>query len=1184
MNKTNMLTKPMDANEAAANVAYSLSQVIAIYPITPATPMGELSDAWAAAGRPNIWDTVPQVIEMQAEGGAAGAVHGSLTAGASTTTFTASQGLLLMMPNMYKLAGELTPCVIHVAARSVATQALSIFGDHSDVMAARQTGFAMLCSNSVQEAHDCAMLSHAATLETRVPFLHFFDGFRTSHEIQKVAVLGTEEMKAMIDQKALLAFRKLGLDPERPSMRGTAQNPDVFFQSREAINPFYLACADTVQKVMDRFAAQTGRAYKLFDYVGAPDAERVIVMMGSGCGAAEEAVEHLVKKGEKVGLVKVRLYRPFSSKHLVEALPAGVKRVAVLDRTKEPGGVGEPLFLDVVGALDDQANAVFKKFKDGAPKISGGRYGLSSKEFSPAMVKGIFDELSKDAPKKHFTVGINDDVTKLSLKWDPAFNTEHKDTYRALFYGLGSDGTVGANKNSIKMIAEGTNLNTQGYFVYDSKKSGSKTTSHLRFGPHPISSTYLITQANFIACHQELFLNSVPMIERAAQGATFLLNSTVPADKVWDSLPKNVQQGLIEKKMKFYVVDAYKVAREAGLGGLTNTVMQTCFFELVDLLPDAIKAIKDAIEKTYGKKSSEVVKKNFAAVDQAIANMTEVKVPEKVTSELVPEPPIPEEAPDFVKKVTGEIVAGRGDLLPVSAFPVDGTYPTGTTKWEKRNLAMEIPIWDKALCIQCNKCSMVCPHAAIRVKAYPKDALKGAPEGYKSVDWRGKEFPQGTQYTVQVAPEDCTGCGVCVEVCPAKNKKEEGRKAINMEEQKPHRDQEAGWFKFFLDRPEADRSLVPVGTVKGSQLLQPLFEFSGACAGCGETPYLKLLTQLYGDRLAVANATGCSSIYGGNLPTTPWADGKDGRGPAWSNSLFEDNAEFGLGFRLAYSNKKRYAEGLIERHKGELPGDLAKGLLEATQRSEADIVAQRKRVKELKDKLKSSKEVWAQELVSVSDSLIRKSVWAVGGDGWAYDIGYGGLDHVIASGEDINILVLDTECYANTGGQASKATPRAAVAKFASAGKKLARKDLTWAAMGYGTVYVARVAMGANDTQTVKAFVEAESYPGPSLIVAYSHCIEHGFPMSQGMQQQKLAVDSGYWPLFRYDPRLADEGKNPLQLDSKKAKIPLIDYVYTESRYKRLTKDHPDEAKRLLELAQQDVDKRWKMIEELAQK
>ncbi len=1173
----------LDGNEAAARVAYAVSEVIAIYPITPSSPMGEWADVWAAAGRPNLWGTVPSVVEMQSEGGAAGALHGALTTGSLAATFTSSQGLLLMIPNMYKIAGELTPAVFHVAARSLACHALSIFGDHSDVMAARATGFAMLAASSVQEAMDFACIAHAATLRSRVPFLHFFDGFRTSHEIQKIRVLSEEDLKTLIDESGVRAHRARALTPDRPSIRGTAQNPDVFFQAREAVNPFYAECPRIVQEAMDALAARTGRAYRLFDYAGSPEAERVLVLMGSGAGAAEEAVEELARRGERVGLLTVRLFRPFSTRHLIEALPPTVRSIAVLDRTKEPGSAGEPLYLDVLAAIEDATAGGWARFAT-RPRVIGGRYGLSSKEFTPAMAAAVLAELAQERPRGRFTIGIVDDVTGLSLPWDRAFSTESPETVRAVFYGLGSDGTVGANKNSIKIIAAGTDLNAQGYFVYDSKKAGSVTVSHLRFGPRPIRSSYLIESAGFVACHQETLLETIDVLRVAAEGGVFLLNTAVAPERAWDALPRAAQRAILDGKLRFFVIDAYRVAQKAGLGRLINTVMQVCFFALSGVLPleRAIAAIKDSIRKTYGRKSEQIAALNLAAVDAALEHLHEVRVPERVAAERAGWRPVPVGAPDFFRRVTAEIITGRGDLLPVSALPVDGTFPTGTARWEKRNIALEIPAWDPSCCIQCNKCALVCPHAAIRVKAYPEASLAGAPPTFKSQDWRGHEFTAGTKYTVQVAAEDCTGCGICVEICPARNKTETRLKAINMVPQPPLREPERANLEFFLVLPEADRAAVHVDTVKGSQLLEPLFEFSGACAGCGETPYLKLLTQLFGDRLVVANATGCSSIYGGNLPTTPWTANRDGRGPAWSNSLFEDNAEFGLGFRLSLDLQQRHAAALLRGLAPRLGDELVTGLLAPDPRDEAGLASRRRLVEELKRRLPALRVPEAGDLLGLADALVRKSVWIVGGDGWAYDIGSGGLDHVLSSGRDVNVLVLDTEVYSNTGGQASKATPRAAVAKFAAAGKDRPRKDLAALAMSYGDVYVARVALGASDAQTLKAFLEAEAYPGPSLIIAYSHCIAHGINMTQGMQQQKLAVESGYWPLLRYHPDDAGRGLNPLRLDSKAPRITLKDYAYRETRYRVLAATHPEEARSLLDLAQKDVEDRWKRLEEEA--
>ncbi len=1179
--KRRMVT--IDGNEAAAYVAHRTNEVVAIYPITPSSPMGEWSDAWAAAGVKNIWGTVPLVQEMQSEGGAAGAVHGALQTGSLTTTFTASQGLLLMIPNMFKIAGELTSAVFHVSARTVATHALSIFGDHGDVMAARSTGWGLLASNSIQEVMDFALIAQAATLEARVPFVHFFDGFRTSHEVMKIEELTEDDLRAMIDDELVRAHRARALSPEHPVLRGSAQNPDVFFQAREACNPYYNACPGIVQKAMDKFAALTGRQYSLFDYYGAPDAERVVVLMGSGVEAAQETIDYLMARGEKVGMIKVRLFRPFSVADFIKALPASVQKIAVLDRTKEPGAAGEPLYQDVVTAIAESiqdGKAPWSKL----PKITGGRYGLSSKEFTPAMVKAVFDELKKDSPRRPFTVGIEDDVTKLSLAYDSQFSTEPENVFRGLFYGLGADGTVGANKNSIKIIGEETDNFAQGYFVYDSKKSGSITVSHLRFGPSPIHSTYLIDQANFVACHQFGFLETYDMLKNAVPGATFLLNSPYGPEKVWDTLPREVQKQIIDKKLKFYVIDAIKVARETGMGERINSVMQTCFFAISKILPreEAIAQIKNAIKKTYGKKGDVVVQKNFAAVDQTLANLSEVKVPGAVTSQITKPPVVSDKAPEFVKKVSSTIYAQMGDSLPVSAMPVDGTFPTATSQWEKRNIALEIPVWDDAVCIQCAKCAMVCPHAAIRMKVYDSKCLAGAPATFKSCDFKGPEFP-GMKLTIQTAPEDCTGCGLCVNVCPAKNKQEVRLKAINMMPQRPLREPERINYEFFLNIPEVDRRTVKVGTIKGSQVLQPLFEYSGACSGCGETPYVKLITQLFGDRMVVANATGCSSIYGGNLPTTPYAVNKEGRGPAWANSLFEDNAEFGLGYRLTLDKQMEFARELLAKLSGQVGKELADSIINAKQKDESDIYDQRQRVAELKKKLEGAASPEAKNLLGVADYLVKRSVWIVGGDGWAYDIGYGGLDHVLAAGRNVNILVLDTEVYSNTGGQMSKSTPRGAVAKFAAGGKATGKKDLGMHAMAYGNVFVAQIAMGANDLQTVKAIAEAEAYDGPSIIIAYSHCIAHGINMKSGMDNQKAAVQSGHWPLYRYNPELIKEGKNPLQLDSKKPKIKFEEYAYQETRFKMLTKINPEAARKLLEEAQKDVDMRWNFYEQLAQ-
>lgn len=1175
-------TITIDGNEAAATIAHKLSEVIAIYPITPSSGMGEWADEWSAQGRTNIWGTVPTVIEMQSEAGAAGAVHGALQAGALSTTFTASQGLLLMIPNMYKIAGELTPAVFHIAARTVATHALSIFGDHSDVMAVRSTGWAMLSSNSVQEAMDMALIAHAATLEARVPFVHFFDGFRTSHEVMKIRPIADDDIRAMIDEESVREHRRRGLTPERPVLRGSAQNPDVFFQMREAVNPYYAACPGIVQQVMDRFALVVGRRYHLFDYVGDPQAERVIVMMGSGAETAEETVEYLRSIGEKVGLLKVRLFRPFSMERFLQALPSTVKSIAVLDRTKEPGAAGEPLFMDVLAALGEAQMDESLPWES-LPRVIGGRYGLSSKEFTPAMVKAVFDELKKKFPRNHFTVGIDDDVSGTSLSFDPAFTIEPPDVVRAVFYGLGSDGTVSANKNSIKIIGEETDRYAQGYFVYDSKKSGAVTISHLRFGPRPIRSTYLVTRSNFIGCHQWFLLEKFDVLQSASPGATFLLNSPYGPGEVWNRLPRTIQETILEKRLKVFVIDAYKVARETGMGGRINTIMQTCFFALAGVLPreEAIEQIKKAIRKTYGRKGEQVVRKNFEAVDAAIENLHEVSVPDRATSTIELPPPVPDEADEFVRRVTAAMIAGRGDDLPVGSLPIDGTFPTGTAKWEKRNIALEIPVWESDLCIQCNKCAIICPHAAIRVKAYDPGVLAGAPASFKSMEYKGKELGV-KKYTVQVAPEDCTGCQLCVEICPARSKTDSSVKALNMKPQPPLREQERENFRFFLGIPELDRRTIKSDTVKGSQFFEPLFEFSGACSGCGETPYVKLVSQLFGDRALIANATGCSSIYGGNLPTTPWTTNRDGRGPAWANSLFEDNAEFGLGMRVTTDKLNEFARELVARMADDIGGDLAEALLKADQSDEAGIQEQRERVAALKERLKVLGTPDARNLLEVADTLVARSVWIIGGDGWAYDIGFGGLDHVLASGRNVNILVLDTEVYSNTGGQMSKSTPRSAVAKFAAGGKPTAKKDLALMAMSYGNVYVARVAMGANDAQTVRAFMEAERYNGPSLIIAYAHCIAHGLDMTQGVTNQRLAVDTGYWPLFRYHPGLQEAGKNPFILDSKAPRMPVAEFTSREDRFRILEKIDPERARELAGLEQTDIENRWRMYENLA--
>ena len=1174
----------IDGNEAAALVAYKTNEVIAIYPITPSSNMGESADAWAAKKEKNIWGMTPIVREMQSEGGAAGTVHGALQTGALTTTFTASQGLLLMIPNMFKIAGEQTSTVFHIAARSVATHALSIFGDHSDVMATRSTGWAMLFANSVQEVMDFALIAQASTLRSRVPFLHVFDGFRTSHEVMKIDQLSDDEIREMIDANLVQEHRARALTPDRPVMRGTAQNPDVFFQSRERANSFYRETPATVQSVMDKLAVLTGRQYRLFDYLGAPDAERVLVMMGSGCETAEETVAALCARGEKVGLVKVRLFRPFSVDHLLAALPASVKSIAVLDRTKEPGSAGEPLYQDVVTAISEGVMNGNKRWAT-MPRIIGGRYGLGSKEFTPAMVKAVFDEMTNGSPKNHFCVGIEDDVTFSSLAVDPKFTVEPDEQVRAMFWGLGADGTVSANKNSIKIIGEETANYAQGYFVYDSKKSGAMTVSHLRFGAQQIKSTYLIQSANFIAVHDFNFLSRYQILEPAEDNATLLLNSPYDASEVWDQLPRPVQETIIRKKIKVYSINAYEVAKSRQLGNRINTIMQTCFFAISGVLPrqESIEKIKESIKKTYGKRGDAVVLQNFAAVDAALAHLHEVQIPAHADGAFELPPIVSGDAPQFVREVTAEMMAGRGDLLPVSAFPVDGTYPVGTAQWEKRNIAEEVPVWEPDLCIECGKCVLVCPHATIRAKVCQQSDLENAPAGFKSMPAKWRELPDQL-YTIQVAVEDCTGCRLCVEVCPAKDKSNVSRKALNLQPQLPLRDSERVNWDYFLKLPEIHKhGTLNFSSVKNVQLLQPLFEFSGACSGCGETPYIKLLTQLFGDRAVIANATGCSSIYGGNLPTTPFTKNREGRGPAWSNSLFEDNAEFGLGMRLALDHQNAYARQLVERLRDRIGADVADRLLSRDQSTEEGIAAQRESVAELKTALNAREELEFRDLNNLADSLVKKSVWIVGGDGWAYDIGYGGLDHVLASGQNVNILVLDTEVYSNTGGQASKSTPLGAVAKFAAGGKQTTKKDLGITAMRYGDVYVAQVAMGANDTQTVKAFIEAEAHQGPSLIIAYSQCIAHGIDMAFGMRQQKLAVDSGHWSLFRYDPKLSDENKNPFQLDSHGPKIPLQDYIYTEGRYRMLKQSDPEVAKFLLGQAQKAVDRRWQQYKQLAE-
>jgi len=1170
----------MEGNEALAHVAYRTNEVISIYPITPASPMGEYSDAWAAVDVKNIWGTVPLVDEMQSEAGAAAAVHGSLQTGALTTTFTAAQGLLLMIPNMYKIAGELSPCVIHVSARSLAAQALSIFCDHADVMSVRGTGFALLASCSVQEVMDMALISQAATLESRVPFLHFFDGFRTSHEISKIEVLSDEEIRSMINDDLVIEHRMRRMSPDEPIIRGTSQNPDVYFQARESVNSYYDACPAITQKAMDQFAEMTGRSYKLYQYYGPEDADRVIIMMGSGAESALETIEYLNDQGEKVGLMKVRLYRPFDVKTFIASLPSSIKSVSVLDRVKEPGSAGEPLYLDVI-------NAYAESFQNGEiaamPKILGGRYGLSSKEFTPAMVKSVFDNMASDAPKNHFTVGIDDDVTGTSLNYDESFSIEPDSVFRALFYGLGSDGTVGANKNSIKIIGENTDNYAQGFFVYDSKKAGSITTSHLRFGPEQIRSTYLISDAQFVGCHHWVFLEMIDLAKNLKKGGTLLINSHYSADEVWDKLPRPVQQHLIDKQAKLYTIDAYKVAHDSGMGQRINTIMQACFFAISGVLPreEAIEKIKDSIRETYGKKGDEVVQQNIKAVDNTLANLHEVKIGGTADSQKEMRPPIVGDAPEFVCNVLSKIIAGEGDSIPVSELPADGTYPIGTAKFEKRNLAQEIPVWEPDLCIECGKCSMVCPHAAIRIKVYDPKYLENAPETFKSIPAKGKSW-EGMRYTVQVAPEDCTGCQLCAQVCPARDKQVEGRKALNMHEQAPLRESEAACWSWFIDIPEYDRNKINQRLIKEQQLQQPLFEFSGACSGCGETPYVKLMTQLFGDRLVIGNATGCSSIYGGNLPTTPYAANPQGLGPTWSNSLFEDTAEFSLGFRISIDKQEQYAREMVKKMAAEIGDTLATGILEATQDSEPEIFEQRERVAVLKDKLQQMNSDDAKNLLAVADMLVKKSVWAVGGDGWAYDIGYGGLDHVTASGKNVNMLVLDTEVYSNTGGQASKATPKAAVAKFAAAGRTATKKDLGLISMSYGNAYVASVAFGARDEQTLKAFLEAEAFNGPSVIIAYSHCIAHGFDLSTGLEHQKAAVDSGHWLLYRYNPDRLKEGLNPLQLDSKKPKMPVAEFLNMENRFRMLKKTHPEQAKQYFEAIQHEVDARWAHYEHLA--
>jgi pyruvate-ferredoxin/flavodoxin oxidoreductase len=1185
MSKPQTLT--IDGNQAAASIAHKLNEVIAIYPITPASPMGEWADEWSSRNQSNLWGTVPEVVEMQSEGGAAGAVHGALQAGALTTTFTASQGLLLMIPNMYKIAGELSPTVFHIAARSLACQALSIFGDHSDVMSTRMTGFGMLFANSPQEVMDFALIAQAASLAGRIPMLHVFDGFRTSHEVAKLTNIDDSVLREMVRDEWIARHRAAALSPEHPVLRGSSQNPDVYFQARETVNTYYAKMPGIMQDTMDRFAALTGRHYHLFDYMGHAEADRVVILMGSGAEAVQETVDYLNRQGERVGLLKVRLYRPFDPAALLGALPASCRNIAVLDRTKEPGADGEPLYKDVLGAMAQEVCSSEGKFV-AMPTIVGGRYGLSSKEFTPAMIKAVFDSLAGSRPKNHFTIGIHDDVTHTSLAWDPAFRTDaNAKTFQAVFYGLGSDGTVSANKNSIKIIGESTDWHAQGYFVYDSKKSGAVTVSHLRFGPNPIHSTYLIgdNDANFVACHQPVFLERYDMLDKAAPGAVFLLNSPATPDQVWDTLPQSMQQHIVDKQIRCYSIDAYAVAANTGMGKRINTIMQTCFFAISGILPkdDAIKAIKEAVEKTYGRKGRRIVEINFKAIDETLACLHEIKVPGTITSQLRLLPPVPDSAPEFIRQVTGQIIAGQGDQIPVSLMPADGSFPLGTAAWEKRNLALEIPVWEPELCTQCGKCPLVCPHAAIRSKIVPEANLADAPASFKHHPMLGKGFPEGMHISYQVAPEDCTGCGLCVDICPIRDKSNASRKALNMAAQPPLRTTESSNWDFFLSLPEYDRRELKTTTIKGSMVLQPLFEFSGACVGCGETPYVRLASQLFGDRMLVANATGCSSIYGGNLPTTPWATNPDGRGPAWNNSLFEDNAEFGIGMRIAADKQSEHARELLTRLRGKLDGTLVDALRDADQSDEAGIYDQRQRVAELQKQLATLKDPDTNTLSQLADNLIKKSVWIIGGDGWAYDIGYGGLDHVLASGRDVNILVLDTEVYSNTGGQTSKATPLGAVAKFSAGGKPTAKKDLALLAMDYENVYVAHVAYGAKDIQTLRAFLEAEAHPGPSIIIAYSPCIAHGVDLSNNHRQQQLAVNSGHWPLFRFDPRRIMAGKNPLHLDSAEPSIPYRDFVQTETRFNMLWHTHPEDAERFVQQAQQEVRHRYSYYKQLAE-
>ncbi len=1170
-----------DGNEAVASVAFRASETIAIYPITPSSPMAEFCEEWAVKGKKNLWGITPSISQLQSEGGVAGSVHGALQTGTLMTTFTASQGLLLMIPNMYKIAGELTSFVMHVSARALAHHGLSIFGDQTDVMACRQTGFAMLCSNSVQEACDMALIAHAATLESRVPFLHFFDGFRTSHEVNTYEPVSDEVMRQMLPESKILEMRDRALTPEKPFIRGTAQNPDVYFQSWERRNPYYAECAKVVERAMAKFAELTGREYKPYQYFGAPDADKIIVMMGSGVETVAETVKALNSKGSKYGVLSVRMFRPFSVEMFAKALPQSAKSITVLDRTKELGAMGEPLYQEVSASIMEARNAgLLPRSFD--PVILGGRYGLGSKDFTPAMAKGVFDNMSAASPKNHFSVGIDDDVSGASISYDESFKLDDSGVFSAVFYGLGSDGTVGANKNTIKIIGHETPNYAQAYFVYDSKKSGGITVSHLRFGPNPIRAPYLVKNAQFVGCHQFSFMEKYRVLDCAAEGAVFLLNSIYGADEVWDHLNREVQQTIIDKKLKFYVIDAYHVAKSIGMGGRINTIMQTCYFAISGVLPkdEAIAKIKAAIEKTYGKKGRQIVEKNFAAVDASVANLHEVKVPAQVTAKEGYPKTVSDEAPDFVKKVSAVMMRDEGDTLPVSAMPADGTWPSATTQWEKRNIAIEVPAWKPELCIQCAKCATICPHAAIRVKFYPTDLLKDAPATFKSVPYRSKSDPN-CSYTVQVAVEDCTGCGLCVSVCPGKSRTEEGVKALGMVAQEPIREAERENFKFFMKLPNPDR-LKLTQTVKDVQFRQPLFEFSGSCAGCGETPYIKMLTQLFGDRMLVANATGCSSIYGGNLPTTPYCVNPDGRGPAWANSLFEDNAEFGYGFRISLDMKEHMAKELVKKLAPKLGDDFVSAIVDADQSTEAGIAAQRERVAALRQKLAGDPSYEALSLSKLADDLVKRSVWIIGGDGWAYDIGYGGLDHVLASGKNVNVLVLDTEVYSNTGGQMSKSTPVGAVAKFASEGKSNFKKDLGMLAMTYGNVYVAQVAIGARDMQTVQAFTEAESYDGASLIIAYAHCISHGYNLVNGPAQQKAAVESGYWPLYRYDPRKIAKGENPFKLDSADPKIPVSEYMAAENRFKMLKMSNPDRAAMLEAEAQEFVNARWAKYKYLA--